>query len=839
MPLRLALCLTLAVAAAAETDQERSRREFEANRAAIDAYWAEVVKKAPDGDVSKITGAQIYAPAFVSTLTTDDQRSYFDFRARTFMKTVIEKRNPSDGAERELMYLFQDSRAPKGNGANQVMKENPAVRELLWNAVHGGPAGDAQRKRLLDGYAEAKKANPELKLLDYLKGLEGEALTKALAGDKVTEKKEDEKAPPPERKGSGERKAPASEQARAAAGSDTMASVGFDGSQAYGVFGDRHVYKDKAGNQVSFSISSRRMPDGSIEDVVHVVNINNRAAPQGATFSLRSEADKLAAGVTVTIGGMPVTLSVKPSGADHAVSLSGPGGPLVNAKGEAPMSLSQAYAYRAARVFNYGRVVEIDGKEYYVSPETYTQLEGGKDAQRPVGYGQFSYWPKDQLDGLFAQRAGRDEVDPQTFDFNALDLKGSKFSSVRDMRPDFIATVIRREGAQDVALPRASMGQDSKGQWWDAVLRDGKYVIEKGQPPAVGHQPDSTTPPGQVRSDGWPQLQTYSPDGPEASRLNALLSSSRVKIYEATGATEFDKKFIIMFDKDFKSIVHPQFLGQGTGAFTQVLGLEVLGGTIIAARNNLGVSYMDAAGSSFRDGRPEIKGAGSWKPEDGFSSVTNPAALGHALGLSGYSEADAKTILARLDEKAKELSATSVSVSGGPAGSKLPVSAGFNRSGGASLVLNLWPTLGTPEPGNAGPAPAGAGFALDSSAPAAVLHEKFSPTLAMGEKSLEFVRGDAEALQGAAVYKAKGGEVYIVFTVRTGEAGTVRRYYVRAADFERNGIPTALTTSQLALAGEPTPGELKIEPRYEGKKGSIVLTSGGKEVGVPLSWTIN
>ena len=66
-----------------------------------------------------------------------------------------------------------------------------------------------------------------------------------------------------------------------------------------------------------------------LEDVVHVVNINNRAAPQGATFSLRTEADKLAAGVTVTIGGVPVTVSIKPSGDDHAVSLSGPGGPSV------------------------------------------------------------------------------------------------------------------------------------------------------------------------------------------------------------------------------------------------------------------------------------------------------------------------------------------------------------------------------------------------------------------------------------------------------------------------------------------------------------------------------
>lgn len=828
MPLRLLLCLALVAPAAAET-----REEFDANRRAIDAYWEALKAKAPEGDLSRLTGAEVYDPAFISGLTTDDQRYYFDHKARMLMKAVVEKRSASEGPERELALLFQDSRAPKGNGANQVMKENPAVRELLWNAVHGGPSGEAQRKRILDGYAEAKKAKPDLTLKDYLLGLSGPALTAALAGDKVKEKEEGER-PKEERAPAGERRAPASEQARAAAGGDVLASVGFDGSQAYGVFGDRHVYKDKAGNQVSFSISSRRMPDGTVEDVVHVVNINNRAAPQGATFSLRGEADKLAAGVTVTVGGVALTLSVKPSGDDHAVSLSGPAGAFANAKGEGPMSLNQSYAYRAARVFNYGRVVEIGGKEYYVSPETYTQNEGPKDGRRSVGYGQFAYWPKDALDALFAPRAGRDEVDPQTFDFRSIDLQGSRFASVRDMRPEFIATVIRREGAQDVALPRASMGQDAKGQWWDAVLRDGQYVVEKGQPPAVGHTPDSTTPPGQVRSDGWPQLQSYSPDGPEAARLNALLATARVKVYEATGASEFDKKFIIMFDKDFKSIVHPQFVGAGTPQFTQALGLEVLGGKVIAARSNLGVSYMDAAGSGFRDGRPDLKMAGTWSPDEGFRNVSDAAALGHALGLSGYSEADAKEILKRLADQAASLKATSFSVGGPKAGSKLPVAAGFNREGGASLVMNLWPALGTPEPGGAGPSQPGAGLALDPAAPFGVVHLKFEDTLGMGDKTLTFVSGPRAALRGAAVYR-NGDAHYVVFTITAG-SGSPRRYYLHVPSFKGGALPAGLSYGDVTMPRDPAPGELKFEQRTEGGKTGVAVLSGTEVVGWAVTW---
>lgn len=800
----------------------------EAQKIRLRDYWERIQKEAGQGDIYKVPAERLFDPKVLDQFEPYE-RTMINGRARNHIAKAVKDRE----FEHPLWTEYKALMLSQDGSVGKMMRENPALRQLFWDTAR--PGSDAQLKRLLDEFGEARAKQAGLTLAEFIKGLDNEKLTKLLTGDKVKEK-EDPEAPKKKGEKKSDRKAAASEQARAAAGSDTMASVGFDGSQAYGTFGDRHVYKDKAGNQVSFSISSRRMPDGSIEDVVHVVNINNRADPQGATFSLRTEAGKLAAGVTVTIGGLPVTISVKPSGDDHAVSLAGPGGPLVNAKGEAPMTLNQTYAYRAARVFSYGRVVEIDGKEYYVAPETYTTSEGGKDAPRSVGYGQFAYWPKDQLDGLFAQRAGRDEVDPQTMDFRNLDLKGSKFGSVRDMRPDFIATVIRREGAQDVALPRASMGQDSKGQWWDAVLRDGRYVIERGQAPSVGHTPDGTTPPGQVRSDGWPQLGDYTPDSPEAARLNALLSTPNVKIYETTGGAALEKKFIVMFDKNFKNSAHPVFVGQDTSQFNQVLGLEVLGGKVLAARSNLGVTYTNLAASGFVNGRPDLKAAGTWKPEDGFASVTDPAALKHALGLAGYKDADAQTILTRLEEQAKAQSAASFTVSGPPAGSKLPVAAGFNQGGGASTVMTLWPNVGKPEPGTAGPAPAGSGFVLDASGPANFQHDRFHGTLGHGDKTLEFVKGDEGKEQGAAVYRAKGGEVYIVFTIKGGD-GPALRQVVRAGEFDR-AVPESVTTGIVALPAAPVPGEIKIEPRITDQGGSIVVLSAGKIVGTPLSWKL-
>ncbi|TPW19810.1 MAG: hypothetical protein FD126_2312, partial [Elusimicrobia bacterium] len=776
LPLILLLAVLPARGEEPPLEAEAVEAPTEAQKIRLRDYWERIQREAGEGDIYKVPAERLFDPKVLDQFEPYE-RKMINGRARNLISKTVKDRE----FEHPLWTEYKTLMVSQDGSVGKMMRENPALRQLIWDTSR--PGSDSQLKRLLDEFGAARAKQTGLTLADFLKGLDNERLTKLLTGDKVKEK-EDPETPKKKEEGkpSRERKASASEQAGAAMGSETMASVGFDGRQAYGAFGDRHVYKDKAGNQFSFSISTRRMPDGTMEDVVHIVN-------------------KLAAGVTVSVGGLPVTISAKPSGADHAISLAGPGGPLVNAKGEPPMSLSQAYAYRAARVFSYGRVVDIGGREYYVSPETYTQGEGPKESPRSVGYGQFAYWPKDQLDGLFAAREGRDEVDPQTFDFNKLDLKGSKFGSVRDMRPDLIATVIRREGAQDVALPRASMGQDSKGQWWDAVLRDGKYVVEKGQPPSVGHTPDGTTPPGQVRSDGWPQLGDYTPDSPEASRLNALLSAPNVKIYEATGAAAFDKKFIIMFNKDPKNSAHPVFVGQDTTQFNQVLGLEVLGGKVLAARSNVGVSYTNLAASGFVNGRPDLRAAGAWKPEDGFANVTDPAALKHALGLSGYKEADVQTILTRLEEQAKAQGAASFTVSGPPAGSKLPVAAGFNQGGGASTVMTLWPNVGKPEPGTAGPAPAGSGFVLDTSGPANFQHDKFHNELSLGDKTLVFVKGDADKPEGAAVYRAKGGEVYIVFTIKGGDAPATRQH-IRAEGFDKV-VPGSLTTAAVTLPAAP------------------------------------
>ena len=77
--------------------------------------------------------------------------------------------------------------------AKKLMDENPRVNELLWNAAMGGPSGEAQLKRMLDQYTAAKALKPDLTLRTFLLGLDEKSLMKVLAGEKVEEKKPDEK----------------------------------------------------------------------------------------------------------------------------------------------------------------------------------------------------------------------------------------------------------------------------------------------------------------------------------------------------------------------------------------------------------------------------------------------------------------------------------------------------------------------------------------------------------------------------------------------------------------------------------------------------------------------
>ncbi len=283
---------------------------------------------------------------------------------------------------------------------------------------------------------------------------------------------------------------------------ENLASIGFNGRQAYGEFGDRHVYKDAKGNTVSLSLATITRPDGTKEDLITVVNLNDPTDPEGTSYSLRTDAGRLEAGIPMTLGGVPVTIKV---GAGGTIALTGPGGEMKNGLDPAsgPMGLSQLYAYRAARVYQYGKVVTIGGKQYYAAPETYGVLQGEGENLKLQGFGQITYWPVDDLRKIFGEEdppgSGDwvDKIDPQTFDYKDLDLADTAFAAgFSTMRPQLGATVVKREGLQDVQILRASAGRDASGQYWDAVWKNGEYVLEPGMPPQTGVPPTGSPGPG-------------------------------------------------------------------------------------------------------------------------------------------------------------------------------------------------------------------------------------------------------------------------------------------------------------------------------------------------------
>ncbi|MBI3296613.1 MAG: hypothetical protein HYZ75_00500 [Elusimicrobia bacterium] len=720
------------------------------------------------------------------------------------------------------------------------------VRSLFWDAARVQLVFD----RVISSHTARQAAHPGETLTAFVTGLSAEDAARIMLGDVVNPGTPDGTLPP----------APGTDpgSGRGGAAGPNTGEVGFEGSQAYGMPGDRHVYRDAAGNMISLLISSRRMADGTMEDVIHVVNLNNRSQPMGATYSLRSDMAALSAGVPVSIGGVSFTLKLTGTGDDHAISMSGSRGAFTNMKTppEGPMGLSQLYAYRAARVFNYGRVVDIGGVEYYVSPETYSQLEGTPPApQRYVGYGQFTYWPKSELDKVFAQRAGpppRDEVNPQTFDHRSLDLSGSAFGAgVRSFRPSLAATVIRREGAQDVTMPRASAGQDDKGQWWDAVLRNGKYVLQRGVAPTpAGGQPGAGG--GTVPPEGLPLENgtMYAPTG-NAARLQALLrppASTRIRFLENASAPAH-QRLLIVVDNLRAQIGHPRYDGEGV-ATTTGYSEEIVDGRYLVTNTNVGKKWIDLNVAMAR-GTIEPAGIVADTKPNGSMVIRNVDVLSTILtNAGGYSAADISQIQQRVQGRA---AGQPFQLSKGVGGLELTLTVGNLRGA-------IWPTEAPMLPfegGDASVVPVGGGFVMNPLPGVPITHANFTqaanflPAATSGgplRNGTALTPLPAAGTPGGVLYKVDGAgnqDHYLSFTYST-PSGLMRMppllVFQGSGQNRITAPPAAVSFGNVTVTedqqnnGRITSGFFPSADRNGGIVGVFTTTAPRTLVGVAMYW---
>jgi hypothetical protein len=371
------------------------------------------------------------------------------------------------------------------------------ARRLLFDALQSGDTDKLKRLLEVHGKLGGGDIKDTLAAIDKLmqggdkERKYGELLAKFVDGGEVT------LGDPPAPEGDDDGETTIGEERRFPRNEEKVASLGFDGDQTYGLRGEKRVLEDGKGNLLSVQLVSVRRADGTFDDSINITNIKNPGDPQGDTFSLRGDFERLKAGVQTELGGVPVTLKLvaQPDG-DFAVEVGGPGGAFhtTSVPPGPPMGLNQMYAYRAAKVYQYGRVVEIGGREYYVSPESYSAIMGEGEAAKKVGLGQFTYWPVEDMRKIF----GSPEVNPETFDYKALSFEGTKYAALglRGLRPDLSATVVRREGAQDVQIMRASAGQDAQGRWWDVSFENGQYVVRPGKPPETPGLGTPGTPDG-------------------------------------------------------------------------------------------------------------------------------------------------------------------------------------------------------------------------------------------------------------------------------------------------------------------------------------------------------
>ncbi|MBI4425365.1 MAG: hypothetical protein HY554_16670 [Elusimicrobia bacterium] len=222
--------------------------------------------------------------------------------------------------------------------------------------------------------------------------------------------------------------------------------------------------------------------------------------------------------------------------------------------------------------------------------------------------------------------------------------------------------------------------------------------------------------------EGWPELPPYERTHPEVSALNQTLARNGVdaRVYRVDPARcrvppTLRQTYIIVY-RSGESRVVP--FSDSQRGWSQLLGLEVVGGGVLASKNEHGTVYTDlGAGPSTE--AAGVVGVYARRPEDGKGNIvwaSHPDALAHMLAAARFSDANRERIVGRLREI----------IGGGlPAGTRIdgeellldiPKGARFTVAGNApadkpdaqklvvlsvtgKISLTLWPTekLGAPQ----------------------------------------------------------------------------------------------------------------------------------------------
>jgi len=583
----------------------------------------------------------------------------------------------------------------------------------------------------------------------------------------------------------------------------------WNSDEMYGAAGKDPNVLSLGGRVIAFNVVTIKAADGTLSYKLTVYDRTDPADVHGRSFLLDDA--KLVEGLKFKMDDRPTsthadeyTLKLVPdaAGKDQKIVFEGTAGA---APADFP-SVNSLFLLRAQKVLDYGYVVKVGAKEFYLGGEGHS------------GTGQNTFWDPAKLREML-EKAKKGEIDPRT------------------LAPDMatVSVTLNAETKKFEPVARNSIGQVD-GKWYDIVWNKDKGLLEvaEGQAPAPGGT-GGGTPPGD-----WPALQhpqlgiELSVANGDVADINAQLEAANfnVRIYSCKPRQRLlDQYFLAAKSGSEVPNIRVPYVGGGNASF---IGFDLLDGSVLAVRDAAGTRYFDmmTVPASFQD---------IWfsmEQNKSFKVGGNVVALKDALTKAGAG-ANAAGVIANLSQASSKPAAVIYCSSGA-----VKVYAEFDDG----KIFQIWPTL---EQDSTGAKPEdldrpGTGHALDQLGGGSQTAELPGDTTDINGKASTVVKkGD-----GAAVFKVTEGEkssYFAYMTIKTPE-GTYRygpKLVFQDPPDVRDKFPGAdrLNVQGVVFSGKkPEDGELKFGTGRDGRasfaeKGIWAVWHGEKTcLGVVAYW---
>jgi hypothetical protein len=410
----------------------------------------------------------------------------------------------------------------------------------------------------------------------------------------------------------------------------------FGVAELFGKWGDYNVIHVD-GRKIAVVLRNSKPSDAApnqLNTEVGIYDITNEADIFGRRFALTYNTKDPFVLDDRNPNGKRYTLEFVAQGPDKAISLKSADGGKTEYSSEKPydITLNKLFEYRVEKVKEYGNLVEVGGKKYYVS---------GESSDR----GALLFWDEASIN---TPAADPTRLQPEMMAYTNKKV-GGLITNIKDQ------VSLGKVGAKWYDLKWNA----KLGIWQPVEGTEPKPEAPPSggtTPPGGGTTPPGggTTPPGggtYIGPDGWPVFASQTTEGPFSGPLNKALRADLykdvVRFYDQKppeGAQYSPLQTTILWKANPKYQPTLPFMGSSAKSAPAVIG-----GNILRTDSPEGILYIDVEQGLKQQGEGMIFSQIAAHKRGSQFQVPNKLILEDLLPLVGYPSGAVRTIMANVD----------------------------------------------------------------------------------------------------------------------------------------------------------------------------------------------